>query len=147
LKARKIIPWALCLSFFSSFSSFSSAARGGESLPRFFQKALPDSGVVCTASADLDGDGREDLIVIYSIAPEVNRMCAVLNPADGPRLTNEHPAPVSDQVIQLRDIDEKPPTEFIVFGRKGLNAGFAIYRYERGNLEDLFGEGMHECCN
>jgi hypothetical protein len=141
LKARNIIPLVTGLSLFAS------VAWGSESLLYFFQKALPVVEVICTAYADLDDDGRQDLIVIYSIAPEINRMCVVLNLAGGPQLTNEHPAPVSNQVIQLRDIDEKPPMEFIVFGSKGLNTGFAIYRYEQGNLDDLFGEGMRGCCN
>jgi hypothetical protein len=36
--------------------------------------------------------------------------------------------------------------EFIVQGMKGANVGYAIYRLEGTKLEDLFGEGMKDCC-
>jgi hypothetical protein len=56
------------------------------------------------------------------------------------------PAPVSNQVITFKDIDDKPPLEFIVQGMKGSNLGYAIYRVEGSILENLFGEGMEDCC-
>ena len=61
-------------------------------------------------------------------------------------VTNEVPAPVSNQVITFKDIDDKPPLEFIVQGMKGSNLGYAIYRVEGSILENLFGEGMEDCC-
>ena len=73
-------------------------------------------------------------------------MCVVQDFRGQYRLTNEVPAPVSDQTIELKDIDEEPPMEFIVQGRKGAKVGFAIFRIEDGELVDLFGEGMEDCC-
>ena len=49
-------------------------------------------------------------------------------------------------MIQLRDIDKKPPMEFIVQGAKGSKMGFAVFRIEENRLVDLFGEGMEDCC-
>ena len=136
-------PAALCLALSCSFAS----AVEGADLPGFFHESLPDCPLIVSAASDLNDDGREDMIVIYGIAPETNRMRVVLDLPEGPALTNEHPAPVENQVIQLMDIDEEPPMEFIVFGSKGMNTGFAVYRYHHGTLEDLFGEDMYECCN
>jgi hypothetical protein len=115
-----------------------------------FESRMPGQEVIHTAAYDLNGDGYEDLIVIYRIAADVNRMLVVLaktEDSDEPVLTNELPAPVSNQVVQFRDIDETPPMEFIVYGSRGISTGFAVYRCHGGLLEDLFGENMHECCN
>lgn len=73
-------------------------------------------------------------------------MCVIINKGLDFIETNSVPAPVSDQMIQFRDIDRKPPLEFILQGRKGAKAGYAIFRIEQGVLTDLFGEGMEDCC-
>jgi hypothetical protein len=73
-------------------------------------------------------------------------MLVVLDIKGGYQCTNEVPAPVSNQVITFKDIDDKPPLEFIVQGMKGANIGYAIYRVDGTKLEDLFGEGMKDCC-
>lgn len=106
----------------------------------------PGLAVLKYARADLDDDGKEDLIVIYRLSPEQNQMCVMHY--RGPEVieTNSVPAPVSDQMIQFRNIDEKPPLEFILQGRKGAKVGYAIFRIEKNLLTDLFGEGMEDCC-
>lgn len=98
------------------------------------------------AQADLDNDGKDDLVVIYQIAKAQNQMCIIRNQGGRFAETNAVPAPVSDQLILFRNIDAKPPLEFIVQGRKGAKAGYAIFRIEKGKLIDLFGEGMDDCC-
>jgi len=55
-------------------------------------------------------------------------MLVVLGKPGAYQCTNEVPAPVSNQVITFKDIDDKPPLEFIVQGMKGANVGYAIYR-------------------
>ena len=86
------------------------------------------------------------MIVIYQVEAAKNMMRALLDKGDRYEFTNEVPAPVSDQVIEFKDIDEKPPLEFIVQGRKGAKIGFAIFKLVNGRLVDLFGEGMADCC-
>lgn len=61
-------------------------------------------------------------------------------------ITNDVPAPVSNQTITFKNIDDKPPMEFIVQGMKGANMGYAVYRIENSKLVDLFSEGMAGCC-
>lgn len=111
-----------------------------------FMELYPGKEALAWASKDLDNDGRDDLILIYRVDKEKNAMRVILN-ADGTyQITNDVPAPVSNQVITFKDIDEKPPMEFIVQGMKGTKIGYAVYRIEKGKLVDLFGEGMDECC-
>ncbi len=113
---------------------------------RFFAGNHPALLILKYAQADLDNDGMEDLIVIYQIAKDQNEMCVILHHGEGFVESNSVPAPVSDQLIQFKDIDNKPPLEFIVQGRKGSKVGYAIFRFEDGKLADLFGQGMEDCC-
>jgi hypothetical protein len=149
---------ALICAFFAALASIMvpgvvvSTVTEGVNAPLLaaFKERMPDNPVIYSVAHDLNGDGMDDLVVIYNIAQDVNRMLVVFAGAgesDVPVFTNALPAPVSNQVIQFMDIDERPPMEFIVYGSKGLNTGFAIYRCHGDTVEDLFGDKMHECCN
>jgi len=129
-------------------SDQSSVSETGEPSPclRYFLSVQQDREVIKCARADLNGDNVEDLVVIYRESEERNNMLVVLDIKGGYQCTNEVPAPVSNQVITFKDIDDKPPLEFIVQGMKGANIGYAIYRVDGTKLEDLFGEGMKDCC-
>ncbi len=113
---------------------------------QYFMKKNPGKKLIKYEFKDLNDDGREDLLVLYQVSKEKNMMCVILNFVDHYIETNEVPAPVSNQVIHFKNIDEKPPMEFIVQGMKGAKVGYAIYRIENGQLVDLFGEGMEDCC-
>ncbi|BAF58752.1 MAG: hypothetical protein HPY89_09535 [Pelotomaculum sp.] len=115
-------------------------------LLQFFVASHPENVVVKCAAADLNADSLEDLVVIYRQGADKCGMLVVLSQPAGYVFTNEVAAPVSGQVITFKDIDDKPPLEFIVQGMKGANAGYAIFRVEGTRLEDLFGEGMKDCC-
>lgn len=115
-------------------------------LLRCFESGNPGRTVIKCLPADLNGDGREDLIVIYRASKDKNMMRVVLDAGEDCVFTNEVPAPYSNQAIQLRDFDNKPPMEFIVQGTKGAKIGYAIFRVEGDRLIDLFGEGMDDCC-
>ena len=115
-------------------------------LLQYFITKNPGKEVIQYGSKDLNNDGREDLVIIYKVSKEKNMMCVILDMEENYVVTNEVPAPVSNQVIQFKDIDDKPPMEFIVHGRKGAKVGYAVYRIEKGEIVDLFGEGMADCC-
>lgn len=119
---------------------------GGGPMLEYFKATHPGKEVIIFDRADLNNDNTEDLVVIFREDEETNAMLAVLDSSGSYQCTNEMPAPVSNQTIQFRDIDQKPPMEFIVQGMKGINIGYAIYRVEKTLLEDLFGEGMKDCC-
>ncbi len=115
-------------------------------LLQYFISTHQDSEVRKCAGADLNNDSIEDLVVIYRKSEDKNKMLVVLGGPGEYQCTNEVPAPVSNQVITFKDIDNKPPLEFIVQGMKGAHVGYAIYRVDGTRLEDLFGEGMKDCC-
>jgi hypothetical protein len=129
-------------------SNTSGVSATGQPSPAlsFFTLTHPGKEVIKYAGADLESDNTEDLVVIYKENREKNSMLVVLDKKGEYQCTNEVPAPVSNQVITFKNIDEKPPLEFIVQGMKGANFGYAIYRVEGTRLEDLFGEGMKDCC-
>ncbi len=113
---------------------------------QYFVSIHPDSSVIKYAIADLNNDGRNEVVVIYRLNKNKNMMSIIQDFQTGYTETNAVPAPVSDQMIQFRNIDDKPPLEFILQGRKGAKIGYAIFRIENGRLMDLFGEGMQDCC-
>lgn len=125
---------------------FSQSVLDENKLMRYFSDKQAGTVILKYAQSDLDNDGKEDVIIIYRVAREKNEMCVIRHGDSGFIQTNSVPAPVADQMIQFRNIDEKPPLEFILQGRKGANVGYAIFRIEEGNLVDLFGEGMENCC-
>lgn len=118
----------------------------GGTLLQYFEQTYPGLELIKIARKDLNGDGRDDLIVMYRLSGDKNMMRVILDLGDGFLATNEVPAPIEDQIIQFRDIDKKPPMEFIVQGSKGSKSGFAVFRIENHRLVDLFGEGMEDCC-
>ncbi|MGB3226282.1 MAG: Cys-Cys-COOH (seleno)protein SaoC [Desulforhopalus sp.] len=126
--------------------NFSTSSLYDNKMLQYFADNHPGQTILKYAQADLDDDGREDLIVIYNVEKSKNQMCVIHYNGEDLTATNSVPAPVSDQLITFRDIDEKPPLEFIVQGRKGAKVGYAIFRIEEGILADLFGEGMEDCC-
>ncbi len=118
----------------------------GGVLLRHFEDSFPGLELIKIARCDLNADGLEDLIVMYRVSENKNMMRVILDLGEGFLATNEVPAPIEDQVIQFKDIDRKPPMEFIVQGSKGIKSGFAVFRIENNQLVDLFGEGMEDCC-
>lgn len=126
-----------------------STSRGAgfdSPLVQSFRTNHPSLEILLTARADLDADGREDLVVIYRVDGEKNMMRVLLDAGGVAVETNEVPAPHSHQNIRIFDMDRKPPLEFVVQGMKGAKVGFAVFRVEQGVLVDLFGEGMEDCC-
>ncbi|PTN32247.1 Cys-Cys-COOH (seleno)protein SaoC [Desulfonatronum sp. SC1] len=115
-------------------------------LLRNFAESYPGNPILKYAQADLNDNGQEDLIVIYQVVKGQNEMRVLLNHGTDYFVSDPVPAPVSDQMIQFKDIDNKPPLEFLVQGRKGPFIGYAIFRVEDGEIVDLFSEGMADCC-
>ena len=112
-----------------------------------------DKLILCRM-ADLNYDGIDDVVVLYAPAKGTqpveghsgNAMCVLVSREGGFTATNSLPAPHERQSIQFRDIDGKPPLEFVVSGYKGARTGLGVYRVYGETVENLFGESMDECC-
>lgn len=106
-----------------------------------------ETRIVASALGDVTADGTDDLVVIYQKADdEDRRWMRVVVGGDEPVATDEVSAPVENQRIDFRDIDEQAPVEFVIRGSKAGNVGFAIFRVTGGKLENVFGEDMDRCC-
>lgn len=125
---------------------FTSSFLNESSTMQHFATRHPGQAVLKYAQADLDNDGKTDLIVIYQVQKTKNEMCVIHYRESMLVETNSLPAPASDQMIRFKDIDGKSPLEFILQGRKGAKVGYAIFRIENGRLIDIFGDGMEDCC-
>jgi hypothetical protein len=115
-------------------------------LYKHFLAAHGEKTPLLTGVNDINNDGREDLIVIYQDTPGTNKMIAIWEVNGEVTVSEPTPAPVENYRIEWRDIDKKAPIELVVSGSKGVNFGYAIYRWENGNFVNLFGEGMDNCC-
>ncbi|MCC5909037.1 MAG: hypothetical protein JJT76_01195 [Clostridiaceae bacterium] len=139
-----------CSAIFMEDSSVSgkelSVAEDHEILT-YFREKYPDYTIIKCGEEDVTGNGFKDLIVIHNRNKEQNSMVVIMNNGDGDYgFSNELPAPAENQQIEFKDIDNKPPIEFIVSGSKGSNFGLAIFRMVEGEIVDLFADGFEDCC-
>ena len=117
----------------------------GNELLVHFQEKYPENKVIKCGYEDVTNDGMKDLVVIYNIKKGKNGMRVVVG-GDEYSISNEAPAPVEDQTIKFKNIDDKGEIEFIVSGSKHGNVGYAIFRFEQMDIINLFGQDMEDCC-
>ncbi len=113
---------------------------------QYWEARNPDYPWLKLTAADFNGDNREDILIIYRIADELCEMAVIINLESGFHITNSLPAPVSDQVVSVFEMDGKPPVEFTVSGRKGVDVGSGVFRVETGELVMLFSSSYGACC-
>lgn len=101
----------------------------------------PLTGVV----TDLNDDGLDDLLIVFSYDKESNKIIAILD-GDDPVITPMEPAPLENITIELKDINKEPPIEFILSGSKGSHVGYGIYYIEDGQIVNMFDSNMEDCC-
>lgn len=111
-----------------------------------FISLYPEKEILKCGYEDVNGDGRKDLVVIFNNSKWSNGMVVVLNSEGDYDITIEVPAPIDNQKIEFKDIDETEPMEFIISGSKDGQFGYAIFRVEGLAIKNLFGEGMKDCC-
>ena len=112
----------------------------------YWQKQNPGFQWAALAQGDFNTDGRDDLIIIYSETASKCSMVLVLNFTSRFQITDSVPAPLEDQVIRLTNLDDTPPNEFMVSGRKGDNVGSALFRLEDGKIVMIFTTEYGDCC-
>lgn len=115
-----------------------------------FKSEYPDRKVVLACEEDVTNDQKKDLLIIYKENSEeegkITRLVIAVAQENGCTYTEPIPAPIDNQGIQFKNIDEENEMEFIVSGEKNGAAGYAIYRMIDGAPVDLFGDGMEDCC-
>ena len=167
LRCRAVVLLPVLLLFFlygcSEPANQPSANTGLKQLPALLQQHVQQyllaqstnsSSLILCKNADLNADGYDDIIVLYTPAHnnsplpnhQGNVMCVLLVTPAGYIATNALPAPIERQHIQVRDIDNAPPLEFVIMGSKGAQTGVGVYRIVNDQIENLFGESMEDCC-
>lgn len=121
------------------------AEKADKELMDIFKKNH-DEEIITYAQQDMNNDGKDDLLVIYYVNKNSNQMTVVASKGDEYILTEPIPAPIDDQQISFKNIDDKDEMEVIVSGSKNGNVGYAIYRLEGNEMIDLFGQDMESCC-
>lgn len=113
---------------------------------QFFREKFPEREVVLACEEDITDDQLQDLLVIYR-ENEHTRLVALIAQDDGDwYISPEIPAPVENQKIRFKNIDKEAEMEFIISGEKEGAVGYAVFRMIDGEIKDLFGEGMEDCC-
>ena len=134
--------------------SYAENVPSDHPLLQLFRKDFPDTEVILACEEDLTDDGRRDLVILYSLLSDkaaVLRYTPVWltvaeNVADGVcRYTEPIRAPVENQKIHFKNIDQKEEIEFVLQGSKGERIGYGIFRVMDDKTVNLYGEGMEEC--
>lgn len=115
----------------------------------YYNGQVPGREIILACEEDLTEDDLMDLVVIYHNPEEgrQNWMVALINQGDGTYdITEPTPAPVENQALRFFEMDREPPLEFVLTGEKDGEVGYAIYRMIEGELINLFGENMEDCC-
>lgn len=113
---------------------------------QYFEAEFPNRIAILACEEDITDNQLKDLLVIYEESEHI-RVVAICDNGDGTYyISPEIPAPVENQTIQFMNIDDEGEMEFIISGEKKGAVGYAIYRMIDGEIKDLFGDGMEDCC-
>lgn len=115
-------------------------------LLQYFVSNHSDNEVILWGYEDVNNDGIKDLVVIYNISKDKNGMKIVVDNNGEYTCSNEVPAPIENQTIKFKNIDDKEEIEVIVSGSKNGNVGYAIFRLVDMEIVNLFGQDMEDCC-
>lgn len=129
-------------------SPHSTGTRSVTATPAYIFWEQHYTGYRClmAVEGELNGDEKPDLLVIYQNETSECFLVAVINSEPDFPVSAPFAAPMSDQVIDIFDMDGKSPYEFSVSGRKGVNIGSAVFRLENGQIVQLFSSGYGDCC-
>lgn len=113
----------------------------------WYREREPDREILLACADDITADGLEDLLVIYRAGDGAAEAVALLAREDGDYdITPPVPAPQQHQKIRFFDMDREPRREFLITGDKDGQVGYAVFRIIEGEITNLFGDGMEDCC-
>lgn len=123
-------------------------AVGVESDHPLVQRFLTEYGqedILLACSADVNADGVDDLIVIFS-GEDANSTVAMMSDGDSYFYTDPTPAPRENQKIRFTNIDKGEDLEVMITGEKNGQVGYAVYKTIGHEFRNLYGENMKDCC-
>ena len=129
--------------------NYARSVADGHPALQYFETVNPGRDIFLACEEDLTNDGLNELVVIYHNPEEgvINWMVALINRGDGTYdITEPSRAPIENQAIRFFNMDKEGELEFVLTGEKDGEVGYAIYRIIDGELINLFGEDMEDCC-
>lgn len=112
----------------------------------FFMETVSKQTLLTFSVEHFNEDDMEDAVVVYENEEGHKRFVVIYSEDGAYKMSEERPAPIENQKIVNKNIDEEPPMEFIISGSKNGHYGYSIFRLDGGTVVDLFGEGMEDCC-
>lgn len=111
-----------------------------------FRSRYPERNVLLACAEDITNDEVQDLVVISQLDDEISTIVLYTNDVGALVETLPIPAPRENQHIRFFNMDKVAEMETLITGEKDGQVGYAIYRIMDGEMINLFGEGMEDCC-
>ncbi len=111
-----------------------------------FRNRYPERTVLLACAEDITNDGLEDIVVISQLGDEIATIALYTSGSKELHETPAIPAPRENQHIRFFNMDKLSEIETLITGEKNGQVGYAIYRIMDGEMINLFGEGMEDCC-
>lgn len=125
---------------------YAEMVKDDHPLLKEFCKRYPEHTVLLACAEDITNDGIQDLVVISQLKNEITTIAIYTDAAGNLAETPSIPAPRENQHIRFFNMDKLSEIETLITGEKNGQVGYAIYRIMDGEMINLFGEGMEDCC-
>lgn len=113
----------------------------------WYRENYPDKKILLACADDITADGLEDLVLIYRAQGRTAEAVALVAEEGGSYdVTPPIPAPQEHQKMRFFNMDRDPQLEFLITGDKDGQVGYAVFRIIDGEITNLFGDGMEDCC-
>lgn len=130
----------------SSGVDFAVMVKENHPLLKEFRSRYPERTVLLACAEDITNDDIQDLVVISQLKEDISTIVLYSTEAGELAETPPIPAPRENQHIRFFNMDKLSEIETLITGEKNGQVGYAIYRIMDGEMINLFGEGMEDCC-
>ena len=130
----------------SSKIPYAEMVKDNHKLLQEFRSRYPERTVLLACAEDITNDGVEDIVVISQKGQDISTIVLFSQEDGSLGETPPIPAPRENQHIRFFNMDKLSEIETLITGEKNGMVGYAIYRIMDGEMINLFGEGMEDCC-
>ena len=130
----------------SSKIPYAEMVKDNHKLLKEFRNRYPERTVLLACAEDITNDGVEDIVVISRKDQDISTIVLFSQEDGSLGETPPIPAPRENQHIRFFNMDKLSEIETLITGEKNGMVGYAIYRIMDGEMINLFGEGMEDCC-